>query len=82
MKRSLIIINLIILAVVFVIAEICFYHVFLKNASCVTTQNVPYWHSADDDILKVALDYEEYPDRFHYLEKIYDKEPVLLLGCS
>ena len=82
MKKNIILFNILALIVTFIIAEACFYHNFLENASWVVTQNLPYFHNEDEDVLDVALDYRKYPDRFSYLDKNYDKEPVLLLGCS
>ena len=31
-------------------------------------------YNEDKDILAVALNHNEYPDRFHYLDKKYDKD--------
>ena len=70
------------LIVILFASEIHFYKYFLKNASWLITKNLPYWHNSDEDILTFGLESGKYPDRFHYLDKIYDKEPVLLLGCS
>ena len=80
--KIIIIVNLILLIAILICSEIHFYKNYPKNAFWVMTEDLPYWHNEEEDIVDISLEGAKYPERFHFPTKQYEKEPVLLLGCS